>query len=145
MISLDDIGVLSDGEGRWAARRSGDQMYVARRRNGKTEFIHRLLKADELEEKGIVDHINGNGLDNRRGNLRVVDKSTNAKNCKISAANQTGHVGVNYDKRHNVYYAGLKDKGRYIHIGCFRTAEAAGAARLAAQGNYGFTERHGRG
>lgn len=58
--------------------------------------MHRaiLKPADGLQ----VDHINGNGLDNRRENLRVVDASTNAFNQKIRSNSSSGIRGVSYEK-----------------------------------------------
>jgi hypothetical protein len=143
-ISFEDIGVLSDGGGRWAARSVGEQIYVSRRSNGKGQYLHRILLQLDLGDGDLVDHINGDCLDNRRENLRVTNKSTNAKNCKKSSANTTGFVGVTHDKRHGVYYAGLKDKGAYIHCGTFKAAAEAAEARLAEQMRRGFTERHGQ-
>lgn len=143
LISLEDSGVVSDGRGRWAARRVGRQVYVSRRRNGKVQYLHRLLLEAELSAGDLVDHINGDGLDNRRDNLRISDRSTNAKNCRKSSANTTGFVGVSHDKRYGVYYAGLIDKGEYVYCGTFKNAEQAAAARLLEQSRRGFTDRHG--
>lgn len=63
--------------------------------------FHRLLLGLKPKE-GIVDHINGNALDNRRSNLRVVDKSINAINTfsKRKTANATSlYRGVSFKPR----------------------------------------------
>lgn len=59
--------------------------YACRKENGKHLGMHRVI----LKTKGFVDHINGNGLDNRRCNLRKTNHSRNAMNMKI-------HKGKNY-------------------------------------------------
>ena len=52
-------------------------------KTGKNTRMHRLL-LQTTDSKKIVDHINGNGLDNRRENLRVVDVATNVANRQKS-------------------------------------------------------------
>lgn len=143
LISPEDADILSDGGGRWAARRVGEQIYVSRRRNGKIVYLHRLILEFELSDGDLVDHINGDCLDNRRENLRVADKSINAKNTKLSSANTTGFVGVTLDKRYGVYNASLTDNGVKFYCGSFKSAEQAAEARRSEQARRGFTERHG--
>lgn len=54
-------------------------------KTGKNERMHRIILGIYDSAK-IVDHINGNGLDNRRSNLRIVDVSTNVANRQKSRA-----------------------------------------------------------
>lgn len=63
-----------------------------------TVTMHRYIMRDELSSSNeFVDHINGNGLDNRRCNLRVVDRFVNGQNRQnISITNKTGITGVCY-------------------------------------------------
>ena len=45
---------------------------------GTTIYLHRLLMAPPIGM--VVDHVNGDGLDNRRANMRVTDQRGNARN-----------------------------------------------------------------
>jgi hypothetical protein len=53
--------------------------YACRKENGKHFGMHRAI----LKTKGLVDHINGDGLDNRKWNLRKATPSRNAMNMNI--------------------------------------------------------------
>lgn len=58
--------------------------------------MHRLLLGLKTNDGTIVDHINRNGLDNRKSNLRITDYSTNASNRGKSTNNTSGYKGVYY-------------------------------------------------
>ena len=76
-----------------------------------------------------VDHRNGNTLDCRRENLRIVTHQENLRNRKISAINTSGYTGVWFKPRRQTWEARL---GK-IWLGHFDTAEEANAARLKAE------------
>lgn len=73
----------------------------------------------------LVDHINGDKLDNRIVNLRLVDKSGNAQNAR--------HKGYFLDSRSGKYCAQIKLHGKAKWLGAFSTAEDARAAYLTAK------------
>ncbi|MBE3038658.1 MAG: HNH endonuclease, partial [Chloroflexi bacterium] len=86
-----------------------------------------------------VDHINGNGLDNRRENLRVGTMADNLHNRQPYAANRSGFKGVHKAAHGTRYYAHICVNYRKIYLGCFPTPQdAAKAYDLAA------IEHHGR-
>ena len=72
------------------------------------------------EKTKIVDHINGNTLDNRESNLRVCTHSDNCKNRKMHSNNKTGFKGVSL--KDGKYVAQIQFKGNHKHLGLFDTA-----------------------
>ena len=105
--------------------------------NGKwaSESLHIFLLGNP--PKGmVIDHINRNRLDNRKCNLRVVDKRTNALNSKISIRNTSGFRGVRYDKRAKRWHAVFQiSANKKCHVGYFDSAEEAARAREIAVKN----------
>jgi hypothetical protein len=112
--------------------------YVAARINNKIVLLHRLLTKAPPEL--VVDHINGDRLDNRRVNLRLISQSLNSQNQRLSAANSSGFRGVVWDKARRKWVAQAKLDGRNVSIGRFDTLEQAATAahqwRLATMTAY---------
>lgn len=75
---------------------------------------------------GIVDHVNGDRLDYRRSNLRVVTDQGNAQNQCLSSRNTSGYRGVSWNKASEKWYAHAKMSGRMISLGLFDDLHEAG-------------------
>lgn len=93
--------------------------------NGKTKRtmlqMHRQLLSCPLGY--VIDHINGDGLDNRKTNLRVASKSQNQFNRSININNKSGCKGVSkFGKKWRARYQAY---GVDTHIGLFNTFEQA--------------------
>ena len=113
--------------------------------DGKAYRAHRLVW---LCEKGAppenqIDHIDGDGLNNRIDNLRDVLPIENSRNMRISKANTSGVVGVHWSKKEERWVARIKVNGRGIYIGRFRDITAAATARKEAEELYGYHANHG--
>lgn len=74
----------------------------------------------------LVDHINGNGLDNRRENLRLCTPHENQRNHKLYSTNKTGFKGVSAFR--NKFKATIGFENRQIFIGLFTTPQEAAKA-----------------
>jgi hypothetical protein len=55
--------------------------------------MHRLIMG-VTDQKVLIDHVDRDGLNNRRSNLRIADRSLNAHNCKVREDSTTGIRGV---------------------------------------------------
>jgi hypothetical protein len=74
-----------------------------------------------------VDHVNGNGLDNRRENLRLCNDSQNQANRIHLTKNTSGYRGVTWNKKSKKWQAGIKAT-KSIHLGLFNSPEDAARA-----------------
>lgn len=88
--------------------------------------LHRLLLAAPPGKE--VDHINGEGLDNRRANLRICDGLQNRWNARTPRTNTSGYMGVQWRKRDQKWEARYRDNGKIVRVGYFATREEAAAA-----------------
>lgn len=89
----------------------------------KAGLMHRLvLVANPGRE---VDHINGDGLDNRKCNLRICTRAQNSRNRKTHKNNKLRVKGVYFDKVDKRYRAQIRVNGIKICLGSFRTVEEA--------------------
>lgn len=97
--------------------------YAAKKLPGnKNLFLHSLITRCPPNKK--VDHINGNGLDNRRSNLRICTQQQNTFNQKLSKSNKSGYKGVcyfPYGKRIKKWVAKININGKQKHLGYFAT------------------------
>lgn len=92
--------------------------YARRKSSFEPELtrMHHLILP--LEKGFMIDHINGNGLDNRKSNLRLVTKSQNMMNRGKQSNNKSGYMGVSLH-RNNKWRAYIKLNMKQIHLGLF--------------------------
>jgi hypothetical protein len=76
----------------------------------------------------VIDHINGDGLDNTKANLRLATPSQNAANSKIRRNSTTGFKGVWWDKKKKKYRASIWVDGKRFHLGYFHPKTKAAIA-----------------
>ena len=102
---------------------------------GELYKVHRLIwlmKTGEFPDK-YIDHIDGNGLNNRWGNLREATPSQNMMNQRVRSDNASGVKGVSFDKCRNKWYAYINAGGKRKMLGRHDTFEEAVAARQRAE------------
>ena len=100
------------------------------------ELTHILLGIDPKDDSTtIIDHIDGNGMNNRRSNLRICTQAENLRNQRFMSNNTSGFIGVSYDKNRNRYNAEIRMNDKRLHIGRYKTLEEAVYARMIAEKN----------
>jgi hypothetical protein len=74
---------------------------------------------------GQIDHINGDGTDNRISNLRIVDKFAQNQNRRTPKSNTSGVKGVSWKKARNKWQAQIEAHGVTRYLGMYTNLEAA--------------------
>jgi hypothetical protein len=123
-----------------SSKKHRNSKYIRRRRwehNRVVEqiYLHRAIMARvmgrKLEKQEQVDHIDMNGLNNCRSNLRIATKAENMRNTGKSKRNTSGFKGVSKNGKHG-YMAKITQGDKQIYLGTFKTPEAASEAYIAA-------------
>ncbi|EIC4908536.1 HNH endonuclease [Salmonella enterica subsp. enterica serovar Thompson] len=117
--------------------------------HGRVFRAHRIIwdilyPEDKLTELDEIDHIDHNPLNNKRDNLRKVDRKTNGRNVSIGTLNTSGTVGVYWKNREQKWLAQIKVNQKSIHLGYFSDKNDAVAARKKAELKYNFHKNHGK-
>lgn len=96
--------------------------------DGVKLYGHRIawmLEIGDIPPKMNIDHINGNGLDNRISNLRLCNQSQNSANAKMKKNNSSGYKGVYFCKSSKKWAAEITQNGRKSFLGYFPSPEMA--------------------
>jgi hypothetical protein len=132
---VDDCDFENLRQFNWYAGISKNNAFYAKREvDRKCVYMHRKIIGALPGQ--IVDHIDGNTLNNQRFNLRIVDKNQSATNTRKSFKNKSGFKGVSYSKSNNGYIAQISHMGKMIHLGTFDTIEAAAISYKKASIKY---------
>jgi len=137
-IILDEEDLLSVSPFKWNAAKRGRLAYAyAYIGNHVQIWMHRVLT--NAPKGMVVDHINGNGLDNRRSNLRVCEHRQNIAFGR-SFTGLSRFKGVTWDKNRSKWIAQIKINYKHKMLGRFDNEEDAARAydlaALAAWGEY---------
>lgn len=106
---------------------------------------HRIIwKMVFDEEPEMIDHINGDGTDNRLCNLRPVNAQVNNQNRPLTRGNTTGASDVQWEPNRGKFRARIRVNKIRINLGSFEILEDAILARKKAERQFGFHPNHGR-
>ncbi len=128
MVDDEDFEYLNQ----WKWHIAKNNKYAARREyfkggKGKSKivYMHRQIMNPDVNKE--VDHINGDGLDNRKSNLRSITSIQNHYNHKILSNNKSGYNGVS-KTRNSTWHTCISVNNKTIHVGTYKTPEEAALA-----------------
>lgn len=98
------------------------QTTVDGKRNYIREYLHRTIMG--AKDGDIVDHINGDTLDNRKENLRLSNKVLNALNSD-KVYSKSGYRNVTWSKQASKWHGTFIYEGKAYHCGYHNDAESA--------------------
>lgn len=117
IVDIEDLKLIENN--RWYLDRNG---YVSSTSKTRVQLSRMLLNCPDGM---LVDHISGNVLDNRRCNLRIVDKRKNAWNMKPNSNTSSKYKGVCWDASRSKWRANIKLNGKQTFLGRFLTEDEA--------------------
>jgi hypothetical protein len=132
VIELADLSLVSGIN--WHAILNGNTVYAIGKINvcgeAKAIYLHRLLISPE--DGVFVDHIDGDGLNNKRSNLRKASSSQNMWNRKPKKTSSSGLKGVHYMVKAKKWVSKIGHNKKQYYLGIFNTADEAYAAYCEA-------------
>lgn len=113
---------------KWRAMKKQNTWYAVRTTYNPTRVIlmHREIMNAPNDKQ--VDHINRNGCDNRRKNLRLCTNQQNGANRGAQKNNTSGYKGVYWHKTKSKWNAKIKVSGKKIHLGYYQSVKDAAKA-----------------
>ena len=141
-FSVDEQDFENVSKWKWIVIKKHNVFYVVRnvyigggRSNKKYKrlYLHRFLFGNDCDGK-IVDHLDGNGLNNSRSNLRIVSHQQNLRNREGCQSNsKSGYRGVYWHKQREKWAASIRHNGKNISLGLYKNIYDAVNARNKKQ------------
>lgn len=125
---IDDIdGDLLDFK--WRVKIFNRNSYAIRDAGKKVIFMHRIILQRilerELDIREFTDHVDCDGLNNTRSNLRIADRNQNTWNTRKRITNISGFKGVSWNNKRKKWTAQISVFSKDKHIGYFDDPEEA--------------------
>ena len=127
IVSAEDYDYLM--QWKWCAHKDGNKFYAVRYLGAR---MHREILKRMGIEAAHTDHIDGDGLNNVRENLRGCTAAENQRNRGKQRNNTSGEKGVSWHKRDRKWHARIMLNGKSKHLGCFNNPQAAKEAYAKA-------------
>ena len=126
IVDAEDFERLKDYK--WCAVMRKDEPWYAKTLNleGNLRSMHRLVM--NAPKGMLVDHIDHDGLNNRKSNLRICTCAQNVHNRRPCKGGTSRHKGVYWDKQHKKYRAAIGHKSKRYNLGRFDNEDDAGRA-----------------
>lgn len=133
---VDDADYEEFKKHKWCTNRSGNIHYAMRhikKEDGKQTLLYMHQAVIGKNSNLHIDHIDGNGLNNQRNNLRHVTPRQNSQNLHIPKSSQ--YTGVYWHKRDEKWMSQIRINGKVKYLGYFENEYAAHLAYLNASKN----------
>lgn len=117
-----------------SSNETNKRLYACSYHHGKYYSLHSLILP--VQEGFIVDHKDGNGLNNRKSNLRRATYSQNNMNTSLYKNNKSGYKGIYWNKKNKNWRVKIQLNNKMIEIGSFKDLDKAIEARIKAEEEY---------
>lgn len=111
---------------KWYLKNLGYNSYAYRTDNYRKRAMHREIM--NAPDGMVVDHIDGNGLNNSKSNLRICTQAQNVYNNRPKLNTSSKYKGVSFNKNEGKWKVTIKCKGEHFHLGWFRDEKKAARA-----------------
>lgn len=101
-----------------------------------------MLVSEDVPD--VIDHLDGNGLNNNPLNLRKSSPTDNMKNLSMCVLNKSGVTGVHWSPIRNKWVAAGSLDGKTVPLGRYVNKQDAIDIRLKWEQDNNFTKRHGK-
>jgi len=142
---IDDEDYPAISQFKWTAS-ARNYAYRVTQDSGKQSYhaLHREIMGLQSGDSREVDHIDGDGLNNQRANLRICSHAENTLNRRMSKRNTSGFKGVTWSKCNRRWQAQIMIGGKQKWLGLYDSPEIAHAAyKAAADALHGEFANHG--
>lgn len=139
LVNDEDYEWLNQWKWSYHQNPSGNK-YARRREQINKQKRHIWMHREILKtpKELFTDHINGNGLDNRRSNIRICTLSQNQHNKRVIKRGSSKYKGVSWHTRANTWIARIREGDKLIHLGYYKDEiMAAKAYDKRARKSYG--------
>lgn len=143
VATVDDADYNWLNKYKWFAAQYHHTCYAARSFHNRVQYMHRLILGFQFGDKRITDHIDGNGLNNRRVNLRVCTKAQNHQSSRKQKGGTSKYKGVHWHCDIRKWHSQIQINKKQIHLGYFYSeiaaAQAYDVAALEYHGGFALT------
>ncbi len=133
-IDAEDVELVAQFH--WSAKLARNTVYGQRAdwSSGALRLVRLHREIMQPPDGMLVDHVSGDGLDNRRANMRIVTAAQNARNQRLKCTSTSGLKGVSFRSDTGRWRACIVLDGKQHALGCFDTKDEAAAAYASASG-----------